>query len=293
MEIRPLSEAFAGTGFKVVREILERGGEVRGFVCSGGAGFSRKQLEALENAAKEAGAKGLIHLKYVDSRLSGPVAKFLGEAETGRLAETVGLVEGDLLLAVAGEAFAAAAALGKLRLAIGRDRIPGRSEGFRFLWVNDFPLFEWDEIAQACTPAHHLFSMPREEDIPLLESDPLRVRARLYDLVCNGVELASGSIRVHVRDLQERIMAVAGIGREEAERRFGFLLGALEYGAPPHGGIAPGLDRIAMILAGGESIRDVIAFPKTQRAVSLMDNAPSPVDPDQLDELHIQLKTDR
>jgi aspartyl-tRNA synthetase len=159
------------------------------------------------------------------------------------------------------------------------------------LWINEFPLFEWDEDRGSYSASHHLFSMPYEEDIEFLEKEPLKVRAHLYDLVCNGIELASGSIRIHNRELQERVMGVAGVDREDADRRFGFLLNALEYGAPPHGGIAPGIDRIIMVLAGCDSIRDVIAFPKTQKATSLMDDAPSPVDPAQLDELNIEIKS--
>jgi len=198
--------------------------------------------------------------------------------------------DGDLLLAVVGEHAQASAILGKLRLDLGRAHLQATRDAFAFLWVNEFPLFERGETTDTYVPSHHLFSMPYGEDLEYLESDPLRVRARLYDLVCNGTELASGSIRIHNRRLQERVMAVAGITPEDAERRFGFLLRALEYGAPPHGGIAPGVDRIAMVLCGAESIRDVIAFPKTQKATSLMDEAPSPVDPAQLEELHIQLQ---
>ena len=290
MELVTLDEMVRGAEFRVFKEALARGQTVRGLVVAGAAALSRRELESLENEAKTMGAGGLVHLKRDGARLAGGVAKFLGEAVETRLIEGCAIGDGDLLLAVVGDHAKASAILGRLRIDLGRARARAALDAFAFLWVNEFPLYERDETTGGYAPSHHLFSMPYGEDIDYLESDPLRVRARLYDLVCNGVELASGSIRIHNRLLQERVMAVAGITREDAERRFGFLLRALEYGAPPHGGIAPGVDRIAMVLCGAESIRDVIAFPKTQKATSLMDEAPSPVDPAQLEELRIRIE---
>jgi aspartyl-tRNA synthetase len=290
MELVTLDEMVRDAEFRVFKEALARRQTVRGLVVAGGAALSRRKLESLENEAKALGAGGLVHLKRDGARLAGAVAKFLGEAVETRLIEGCAMGDGDLLLAVVGDHAKASAILGKLRIDLGRERSLAAPDAFAFLWVNEFPLYERDEATGGYAPSHHLFSMPYAEDVDYLESDPLRVRARLYDLVCNGVELASGSIRIHNRLLQERVMAVAGITREDAQRRFGFLLRALEYGAPPHGGIAPGVDRIAMVLCGAESIRDVIAFPKTQKATSLMDEAPSPADPAQLDELRIRLE---
>ena len=236
------------------------------------------------------GAGGLFHLRREGEKLKGPIANAIGEDVQRRLIEAAGIPAGGLILAIVGEHGAASKILGRLRQEVGRSLGMGNPDDFRFLWVNDFPLYEKDEDSGRIAPAHHFFSMPHAGDLGRLESDPLSVHAHLYDLVCNGVELASGSIRVHNRELQERIMAVGGIAKAEAAQRFGFLLDALEYGAPPHGGIAPGLDRIIMVLAGEDSIRDGIAFPKTQKATSLMDDAPSPVDPAQLEELGIRFK---
>jgi len=294
MELQTLTDAFAGTEFRIMKEAFERGETVRGFVVAGGgASLSKKVIDDLEAKAKSAGAGGLIHLKNQGGVLKGPIAKAVGDAVGSRLIGEAGLEDGDLLFAVIGPYAKASAVLGRLRVEVGRMLDLADSARLEFAWVNNFPLFEWDEERKAMTPSHHLFSMPFEEHIPMLDTDPLKVRAHLYDLVCNGVELASGSIRVHNRALQEKIMAVVGIDPEQAAHRFGFLLDALEYGAPPHGGIAPGVDRIVMIMAGKDSIRDVIAFPKTQKATSLMDDAPSTVDPEQLEELNIAIKTPR
>ncbi|MFQ5472576.1 MAG: aspartate--tRNA ligase, partial [Dehalococcoidia bacterium] len=254
MELRPLGGAFEGTEFRVMKEAFGRGESVWGFTVPGGGSLPKKVIDEYEALAKSLGAGGLVHLKNQGGRLKGPIAKIVGDAAAGRLIDIASIADGDLLLAVIGEEQKVLPILGRLRVEAGRRLHPPSPDRFEFVWVNDFPLFEWDEERGAITPSHHFFSMPYEEDIPLLDTDPLKVRAHLYDLVCNGTELASGSIRVHNRALQEKVMGVAGISREEAARRFGFLLDALEYGAPPHGGIAPGVDRIVMILTGGDSM---------------------------------------
>ncbi len=289
LELQTLNDVFEETEFRVMREAFERGESVRGFVVKDGSRLPSKSVEDFEKTAKSMGAGGLIHLRNKSGQLKGPIAKIIGGPTANHLIDTLELEDGDLVFAVIGRPEKVSPILGRLRSECGKTLSLAKEDRFEFLWVHDFPLYEWDEERQSYTASHHFFSMPYEEDIPLLDSDPLKVRAHLYDLVCNGVELASGSIRVHNRALQEKILEVAGISKEEAARRFGFLLRALEYGAPPHGGIAPGLDRIIMVLAGIDSIRDVIAFPKTQRATSLMDDAPSPVDPEQLEELNIRV----
>jgi aspartyl-tRNA synthetase len=290
LEIETFDDAFRGSGIRFIEEALGRGDTVRGFVVPGGNELKKSAIDDLEAQAKAAGAGGLLHLRRQEGALKGPLAKALGEEGGRRVIDRTRIGEGGVVLAAAGEYKTITKVMGKVRLEAARALSLIPAGRFAFTWINEFPFFEWDEERGGLTPSHHFFSMPREEDIPLLETDPLKVRAHLYDLVCNGVELASGSLRIHNRDLQERVLAAGGVPREKARERFGFLLDALEYGAPPHGGIAPGLDRIVMILAGCDSIRDVIAFPKTQKATSLMDEAPSPADPEQLRELGIEVK---
>ena len=290
LELQTLDDVFRGSGIRFIEEALERGESVRGFVVPGTSELRKSTIDELEKEARAGGAGGLLHLRSQGGTLKGPLAKALGEDGARRVIEGCRIDDGGVLLAVAGKYATISKILGKLRLETAKTLSLVPSGRFALVWINEFPLFEWDEEHGCLTPSHHFFSMPREEDIPLLETDPLKVRAHLYDLVCNGVELASGSIRIHNRDLQERVLEKGGVSREKAKERFGFLLDALEYGAPPHGGIAPGVDRIIMILAGCESIRDVIAFPKTQKATSLMDDAPSPADPDQLKELRIDIR---
>jgi len=255
----------------------------------GGASASRSRLDAWGAIAKKGGLPGLLTLKRADGELAFQV-KSLPAEEVEALASALGLADGDLALIAAGSAGVVAPALGSLRLELGRELelIPeGRWE---FLWVTDFPLFEWNEDDGRYYALHHPFTSPDPRDLGQLERDPGEVRARAYDVVLNGTELGGGSIRIHDSALQERVFRLLGIGEEEARSRFGFLLDALRYGAPPHGGLALGLDRIVMLLAGASSLRDVIAFPKTASATDLMTDAPSSVDDRQLAELGFALR---
>ena len=289
LEIVDCSDLFRDSEFKVFSSIVAGGGVVRGISFPHGADFSRKAIGELEAVAKGWGAGGLVTVKIDgEGEISSPIARFI-DAEMVRLMNERFAVDGaTLLLLVGGGTPVVARALGELRNHIGRTYLLRGDEGYRFAWVYRFPLFV-PAKGGGWEPAHHIFSMPLEEDISLIEDDPGRVRGYLYDLVCNGTELGSGSIRIHHKELQERVFNVIGIDSEDAQKRFGFLLEAFRYGAPPHGGIALGLDRIAMIVGGGSSIRDYIAFPKTQSATSLMEGAPSEVEEELLHELHIRV----
>ena len=283
LQLFDASALFRDTDYNIVRAILEQGGRVRGLIAPGAAGLSRRVLGEIEALAKSAGAGGLMQVKMVSGTMEGPQAKFLRPDAAGQL----GLREGDLCLMVAGPDRVTSAALDRVRQDVARrlELVPHSAHAF--LWVTDFPLFSVDPETGALAPEHHPFTSPHPDDLARLESDAARIRAVAYDVVYNGFELASGSVRIHDPRLQGRIFALLGIDDETAQRRFGFLLEGLRAGAPPHGGIALGFDRIAMLLAGASSLRDVIAFPKTTTARALFEGAPTPVAPDELAELHI------
>ncbi|MEE8219418.1 MAG: aspartate--tRNA ligase [bacterium] len=274
--------------FEVFNEVLAAGGRVKGIAVPGQATISRKELDDLVGEVQGYGARGLAWMKVAPEGVKSPLAKFFHEGSLKDLAAAAEAGPDDLVLMVADEAVVASRALGALRLALGHrfGLIP--PDDYQACWIVDFPLLEYHEEDGRYYAVHHPFTAPREEDLALLETDPASVRARAYDLVLNGEEIGGGSIRIHTREVQQRMFAALGISPTEAEEKFGFLLEALEYGTPPHGGIALGLDRIIMLLAGVSSIRDVIAFPKTQKAVDLMVDAPSTIDSAQLDELHLR-----
>ena len=288
MKIMDISGLASDTPFKVFADTVSRGGVIRAISVSGGAGYSRKRLGELEETAKLFGAAGLLWLKVEDEKMTSPVARFLGEPLMGKICQALGAGKGDCILMVAGPRMVASRALGELRARIGKEGNLAQKEVCSFVWITDFPLFEWDENEEKCMSSHHPFTSPLPEDLDRLEIGPLDVRARAYDIVLNGQEIGGGSIRINNRALQERIFRILGISEEEAEKKFSFLLEALSYGAPPHGGIALGLDRLVMLMAGEESIRDVIAFPKTTSALCLMTGAPAEVDASQIKELHIK-----
>ena len=283
-EITDLTAEAAGFQAEVIRKVLASGGTVKALRVPGATGLSRSQLDKLGQKAQELGAKGIVWLKKQNGFKA---ALKLEEAEARAIWEKTGAHDEDLVLLVADRREVALPVLGYFR----RDLLQTRAQkGFAFTWVTDFPLFEWSEEEKKIVSVHHPFTSPRAEDIPLLESEPLKVKARAYDIVCNGYEIGGGSIRIHDFGLQRKIFALLGLGEKEIEDKFGYFLEALGYGTPPHGGIAMGFDRIVMLLAGEESIREVIPFPKTTSALCLLTGSPSEVNEKQLDELGLKLK---
>ena len=288
MEIADVSGAFTGSSFSLFRDAMAAGGEVRGFVVPDAARYSRRELDELVEQAKQLGGSGLVWARAHDGAVQSSALKAAGEEAVRRALELAGAGPADLLLMASGRRDPVSRLLGQIRLAVARKEGKLDPDAYAFLWVVDFPMFEWLPEENRYEFMHHPFTSPLEQDAALLETDPGRARARAYDLVLNGSEIAGGSIRIHDQELQRLIFRLLKISDEDAKLRFGFFLDALEYGTPPHGGIAIGLDRTVAILAGESSIRDVIAFPKTAQAVDLMAGAPSSVDPRQLRELGIK-----
>ena len=290
LELADVQQVARASEFKVFRGAVESGGSVRGITVGGLGQLSRRELDELTAVAATGGARGLAHLRVEGAELTGPIAKFFSAGEQRELREALGAETGDYMFFVADKDEVVFESLNRLRLHF-RDLLDlARADVLGLCWVTDFPLFAWNDDEERIEPMHHMFTMPREEDLPLLDTDPLEVIGQLYDLVANGVELASGSMRIHCPELQQKVFSIIGISPEAAERRFGAILTAFRYGAPPHGGIAPGVDRLVMVLRDQPNIREVMAFPKTQAARDEMMDAPGPVGEDQLKELHIALR---
>ena len=288
MEIFDLSEAMRGSDFKVFESVLAAGGKIKGINVKGNAAIPRRELDGLVNYVGQYGAKGLAWIGYTAEGLKSQISKFFSEEQLEKIRLTAQAEEGDLVLIIADKPAVAVNAMGQLRLEMARRMNLIDPDKLAFAWVLDFPMFEYDEEEKRYVAMHHPFTSPRDEDIQYLESDPGRIKAKAYDMVLNGTEIGGGSIRIFQRDVQEKVFKAIGLTEEEANEKFGYLLEAFEFGTPPHGGIAFGLDRLIMLMAKRSSIRDVIAFPKTQSATDLMSQAPSEVSLRQLKELSIR-----
>lgn len=289
-ELQDITEIFKNSEFKVFKDCIDNGGVIKTIVIDNFSSITRKEIDKYTELAKKNGAKGLVVLKAQDNELTGSARKFLSEDEVKALYDTLSLKDKDVLFIVSDQWTKTCNVLGALRNEIGYKLGLKKKDEFSFLWVTDFPMFEWSEEQQRYVACHHPFTQPKEEDIPLLDTDIAKVKANAYDIILNGYELGGGSLRIYDNDLQEKIFEILGMSEEEIHNKFGFFIDAFQYGTPPHGGLAFGLDRIAMILSESDSIRDVIAFPKNANAKCPMSKAPTPVDPTQLEELHIEIK---
>ena len=292
MKFHDITALVKDTEFKVFRNVIEAGGQVKAINVKDYARIPRRELDGLVEYVAAYGAKGLAWICFMPDGLKSQIGKFLGEETLKSIGRECGSETGDLVLMIADKPAVVAAALGELRKEMARRTGSIDENAFAFTWIIDFPMFEYNEEEKRYTAVHHPFTAPREEDLDKLETDPARVYAKAYDLVLNGVELGGGSLRIYRPDIQQRVFKAVGLTAEEAEQKFGFLLRAFEYGAPPHGGLAFGLDRMIMLMLQRKSIRDVIAFPKTQNAIDPMSEAPSPVALRQLHELHIRVEED-